>query len=300
MSKLSVGVIGLGSMGFGMATNSLKAGFSVKGFDISEKTCRAFETAGGTAAANLADVASDVDVLLVMVVNADQANAVLFGEGGAAEAARPGTVVMMCCTIAPKDMRQIAGDLSSYDLKVLDSPVSGGKVGADGGSLTIMAAGSREAFETARPVLDAIACELYEVGDTPGLGATYKIVHQLAAGVHLAVAAEVMAFGAHAGCDSDILFDILSHSAGQSWMMKDRVPHMLVGNYAPQSTVDIFVKDLGLVIDTGYATKTPLPLASAALQLFMAASSMGHGRVDDSAVVKVYEAMTGSTVRTGG
>ncbi len=297
MSSLKLGVVGLGSMGMGMARNALAAGIDTRGYDLSIAACETFAEAGGMAVGSVAEAASDVDVLIVMVVNAAQAREVMFGDNGAADGMRPGSVAMMCCTIAPKDARDIGKELLDRGLLVLDAPVSGGKVGADAGTLTVMASGPKEAFDIARPVLDAVSGRLYAVGDEPGLGATYKVVHQLAAGVHLAVAAEVMAFGAHAGCDPEIVADIVSRSAGNSWMFSDRAPRMLDDDFTPRSTVDIFVKDLGLVIETGYATRTPLPLAAAAHQLFLSASSMGHGRIDDSAVVKVYESVTGSPVK---
>lgn len=297
MGNTSIGFIGLGSMGLGMAKNAMKAGLTVKGFDVYEGARLAFEDAGGAAATSVQEAARDVDVLLLMVVNAQQARDALFGQHGAASAMAQGGVVMVCCTIAPRDAREIGERLATLGLLPLDAPVSGGKVGAEAGTLTIMASGPKAAFDKARPLIKAISGTLYEVGTSPGLGATYKVVHQLAAGVHLAAAAEVMALGAKAGCDSDTLFDIVSKSTGRSWMFMDRVPHMLDDDYAPRSMVDIFVKDLGLVIETGSDTKTPLPLAAAAHQLFLAASSMGHGQIDDSAVVKVYESATGAPVK---
>ncbi len=300
MSNLSLGVVGLGSMGLGMAKNALKAGLAVKGFDVFEGSRVAFREAGGEAVASAAEAAAGVDVLLLMVVNAEQVDQVLFGEGAAAAALPKGAAVMICCTAAPKAVREIAGRLEAQGLLVLDAPVSGGKVGAEAGSLTVMASGSEAAFAKTRPVLDAVAGEVRELGPEAGLGATYKVVHQLAAGVHVAVAAEVMALGANMGCDPGTLFDIVSTSAGRSWMFTDRVPHMLDDDYTPTSMVDIFVKDLGLVVGAGYDSKTPLPLASAALQLFLAASAMGHGKIDDSAVVKVYESATGTPVKRRG
>ncbi|WP_217591567.1 NAD-binding protein [Octadecabacter arcticus] len=128
------------------------------------------------------------------------------------------------------------------------------------------------------------------------MGATYKVVHQLAAGVHLVAAAELMALGSKAGCDPQKLFDIVSQSAGQSWMFNDRVPHILDDDYAPRSTVEIFVRDVGLVLQTGRENNMPLPLSAAAFQMLVGACGMGHGKLDDSAVVKAYEAMTGSNV----
>ena len=298
MDKLSVGVVGLGSMGLGMARSILKAGHSVKGYDMAGEARRAFGDSGGEVADSVPGAAEGVDVLLVMVVNAAQVREVLFDSGAAAAAA--GSVCMVCSTVAPSDIRSIGERLAGQGLLVLDAPVSGGAAAAEAGELTVMASGPPEAFGKARPVLDAVSGNLYEVGAEPGMGATYKIVHQLAAGVHIAVAAEVMALGAHAGCDTRLLFDILSKSAGGSWMMANRVPHMLDDDFEPRSAVDIFVKDLGLVLDTGRAVRIPLPLAAAAHQLFLGASAMGHGGIDDAAVVKVYESATGSPVGKGG
>lgn len=297
MNNVRLGFIGLGSMGLCMARNAVAAGIETRGFDIDPAALKAFGDAGGTPVGSVGEAAADVDVFAVMVVDANQLREVLFGEDGAVNSLRRGTVVLMCCTIAPKDAREVATELEARGLLVIDSPVSGGKAGAEAGTLTLMAAGPEKAFEIAAPVLDAVSGTVYRLGATPGLGATYKVVHQLAAGVHLAVAAEVMAFGAQAGCDPQTLMEVITQSAGSSWMFKDRVPHMLDDDYTPRSKIDIFVKDLGLVVDTGYVTKTPLPLASAALQLFLSASSLGHGHIDDAAVVKVYESVTGSPVK---
>lgn len=283
-------------MGLCMARNAVAAGINTKGFDIRPDAREGFNAAGGKAVDSIGEVATDVDVFAVMVVDAIQLREVLFGKGGAVDHLRSGSVVLLCCTIAPKDASEIAAELEEREFLVIDTPVSGGVVGADAGTLTLMASGVQAAFDIAAPVLEAISANVYRVGDKAGLGSTYKVVHQLAAGVHLAVAAEVMAFGAHAGCDPRLLMEIVSNAAGNSWMFSDRAPRMLENDFATRSSIDIFVKDLGLVVDTGYATKTPLPLAATALQIFLSASSMGHGEIDDSAVIKVYESVTGSPV----
>ena len=297
MRNTKVGFVGLGSMGFAMARNVLKAGLPVCGYDLADGARAALVQSGGSAAASPAEAAAEVDVLVVMVVDAAQAEQALFGENGAAAAARKDTVVMVCSTIAPKSARTIAARVAAAGLLPLDAPVSGGKAGAVAGTLTVMAAGSEAAFDKARPVLEAVSGRVFDLGREPGMGSTYKVVHQLAAGTNLAVAAEVMALGASAGCDTRKLFEIISISAGCSWMFTDRVPHMLDDDYAPRSMVDIFVKDLGLVVETGEETGTPLPLATAAVRQFVEASKMGHGKIDDSAVVKVYEAATGKPVK---
>lgn len=296
MSKHQVGLVGLGSMGMGMAKNILNAGFSLKGYDIFEPAKSALATAGGTATNSVAEAALDVDVFLLMVVNAAQAEDVIFGSGNAVTALKPGATVMLCSTVAPSDAKALGERVLAAGLEFLDAPVSGGKVGAETGTLTLMCSGSDASFEAADGVLKAISKVVHKLGTEPGLGATYKVVHQLAAGVHLVAAAELMALGAKAGCDSGKLFEIVSQSAGASWMMTDRVPHILDDDFAPRSMVDIFIKDLGLVLQTGKENTVPLPLSAAAHQMLLAASGMGHGKLDDSAVVKAYEAMTGVSV----
>lgn len=300
IEEFRAGIIGLGSMGLGMASNIVNAGLSTKGYDISVEARQAFKRLGGVAVDSASEAASSVDVLILMVVDANQADAVLFGDDPAAIAMSPGATVMLCSTVAPSEAKRLAAKVADAGLLFLDAPVSGGKTGADDGSLTIMGAGSAKAFEAAADVLDAISRKVYRLGSEPGMGATYKVVHQLAAGVHLVAAAELMALGARAGCDSKVLYDIVSTSAGQSWMFNDRVPHMLRDDYAPRSMVDIFIKDLGLVLQTGNELKAPLPLSAAAHQMLMAASGMGHGKLDDSAVVKSYETLTGTPVSCNG
>lgn len=292
-------IIGLGSMGMGMAQNVLAAGVALKGYDIHAAARDAFAARGGIACDTATEAAAGCGLLILMVVNAAQAADALFGAGDAAAALDPGATVMLCSTVAPAEAREIAARLAGHGLIMLDAPVSGGKVGADAGTLTVMASGPAAAFDTAQTVLTAISGTLHRLGDTPGLGATYKVVHQLAAGVHLVAAAELMALGAAAGCDPQRLYDIVSGSAGASWMFKDRVPHILEGDYNPRSMVDIFIKDLGLVLQTGRDCDAPLPLTAAAHQMMVAAAGLGHGKLDDAAVVKAYEALTGQPVRSG-
>lgn len=288
-------IIGLGAMGQGMARNIMGAGIALAGYDIAPAARAAFAAAGGQASDSAADAARGGDVLLVMVQNAAQARQVLL-EDGAAGALAAGAVVVLCSTVAPSDARALGAALQEQGLDLLDAPVSGGQKGADAGTLTIMASGSERAFGAAGPVLAAISKTVHRLGDAPGMGATYKVVHQLAAGVHIAAAAELMALGAKAGCDPEKLYEIVSTSAGQSWMFDDRAPRMMQADPPCTSSVDIFVKDVGLVLQTGRDAGVPLPLAAATHQLFLAAAAMGHGREDDSQVVRAYEVLTGKKI----
>ena len=287
-------IIGLGAMGMGMARNVLGAGIALRGFDLSDGARARFEALGGEAFGSAAVAAEGADLVLIMVVNAEQAEAVL--ASGVTEALVPGATVMLSSTVAPSSARHLAGIVEAAGHVMLDAPVSGGQVGAEAGTLTVMASGPEAAFARAEPVLQAVSRNVHRLGDAPGLGATYKVVHQLAASVHLVAAAEMLALGAKAGCDPKLLLEIVSSSAGQSWMMDDRAPRMMQAGPDVTSTVEIFIKDVGLVLETGRATNTPLPLTEAADRMLRAAAHLGHGRDDDSAVIRAYEAVTGQKV----
>jgi L-threonate 2-dehydrogenase len=294
-----VGFIGLGSMGMGMALNLIGKGFAVTGFDVRREAMDALAAEGGRAAASPAEAARDAALLIVMVVSAAQAETVLFGPSGAIETLPAGAVVVLSSTVPASFAAALAARLDATGHLMLDAPVSGGTAGAHSGKLTIMGSGPPAAFTKAERALEAMAAKVYRLGDRPGIGSTVKTVNQLLAGIHIAAAAEAMALGARAGADPRALFEVISNSAGASWMFVNRVPHMLDGDFAPKSAVDIFVKDLGLVLDTGRELRFPLPLAATAHQLFLMAAAAGHGREDDAAVVKVYETLAGISVSGG-
>ncbi|CAI5489120.1 unnamed protein product [Closterium sp. Naga37s-1] len=260
--------------------------------------CEKLKSAGGAAAASAADAAKGAVVLVLMVTTAKQAEGALFGDEGALQALPPGAVVILCSTVPPEFARSLGTKLSAQGKgwEMVDAPVSGGVARAVDGTLTIMAAATPAALAKARPVLEAMSAKLYIVGDTPGAGSAVKMVNQLLAGVHIAAAAEAMALGARAGLNARMVFDIISHAAGNSWMFENRVPHMLDNDYTPRSALNIFVKDLGIVLGEAQSLAFPLPLAAAAHQQFLAGAAAGLGREDDAAVVKVYERLAGVTV----
>jgi 3-hydroxyisobutyrate dehydrogenase len=292
----TVAVIGLGAMGLGMAHSMLRAGLPVRGCDVRPEAGEALAAAGGIPSASPAAAACGADVVVVMVVDAAQAEQVLLGPEGAAPVMAQDGVVILCSTVPAAAARALADKVAAAGRLFLDAPVSGGTVGAEGGALTIMASGAPKAFAKADVALAAMAKQVYRLGDAPGLGSTVKAVNQLLAGVHIAAAAEAMAFGVRAGAHPRTLFEVISNSAGNSWMWGNRVPHMLDGDYTPRSAVEIFVKDLGLVLDAGRSLRFPLPQAAAAHQLFLMAAAAGLGREDDAAVVKVFERLAGIEV----
>jgi L-threonate 2-dehydrogenase len=291
---MRIGFIGLGAMGAPMALNLVKAGHAVCGFDVRDAATQALAAAGGSAAPSAAEAARDADLLGLMVVSGEQAESVLF-DGGAAQALPRGAVVVAGCTQAPALARRTAERLAAMGLAMLDAPVSGGIKGATGGSLTIMVSGDAAVLARARPVLDAVGQKIFDVGREAGLGSTAKMINQLLCGVHIAAAAEAMHVAERAGVSLATMHEIISVSAGNSWMFGDRVPRMMQDEPPVTSAVDIFVKDLGIVLDQGKLMRQGLPLASAAMQMFLAASGLGHGRCDDSQVIRAYRALNGRT-----
>lgn len=289
----TIGFIGLGSMGLPMAFNLLKAGFGVRGFDLRTDAVGLLEDAGGTGAGTAVDAARGTDALVLMVVNAAQAETVLFTDGALDQLA-PGGIVALMATCPPGVVTDLAARVEATGRGFVDCPVSGGVVGAVGATLTIMAAARRSVFEAAKPILEAMGDKVYHVGEEPGQGATVKTVNQLLCGVHIAVVAEAFALAVRKGVDLGILLEIMSGSSASSWMLKDRGPRMLMADPEITSAVDIFVKDLGIVLEAGRDAKVALPLAAVAHQLFLATSGRGDGAADDSQVIRTYHVMNGT------
>ena len=296
--KQKAGVIGLGSMGLGVARTLLKKGFEVHAFDVRPEVSKAFAKEGGVAASSPAEIGRNVPVVIVLVVNADQTNDVLFGKDGAVSTLAKGSVVIASSTVAPEFAVDLGKRLDAKGLLLIDAPVSGGAARAAKGELSVMGSGAKAAFKKADAVLKAIAIKVYELGDAAGTGSKVKMINQLLAGVHIAAAAEAIALGIRTGADPKVIYEVISNSAGSSWMFQNRVPHILDGDYTPLSAVNIFVKDLGIVLDSAKKMTFPLPITAAAHQMFLAAAGAGLGYEDDISVVKVYQALSGIKLPT--
>jgi putative dehydrogenase len=265
-----------------------RAGYGVHVFDVCREVAEAFAAEGGVACDSPAEVAAACEVLISVVVNAAQTEELLFGEGGAAAAMKAGSVFVMCSTVDPGWSIALENRLAGKGILYLDAPISGGAAKAAKGEITMMTSGHPDAYTKVGSALEAMAAKVYRLGSAAGNGSKVKIINQLLAGVHIAVAAEAMALGLRQGVDPAALYDVITHSAGNSWMFENRMAHVLAADYTPLSAVDIFVKDLGLVLDAARANKFPLPLASTAHQMFLQAASSGFGREDDSAVIKIF------------
>ncbi len=288
-------VVGLGSMGYGMALSCVRAGHATYGFDVAPEPMQRLRDEGGKASA-LSDIAGTADAVMVVVLNAAQTQQVLFGVNGVVPQMRKGAVVVACATVPPDFARQMEAQCAEAGVHYLDAPISGGSIKAAAGQLSIMAAGTAAAFEAARPALDATAETVFDLGDSAGAGSAMKAVNQLLAGVHIAAMAEALTFGMTQGVTPDMFVQVISKCAGSSWMLENRAPHIVAGDYTPHSQVNIWPKDLGIVLDIAKASNFSAPITATALQQFIAAAGMGLGREDDAAVAKVYARNAGLTL----
>ena len=282
-----IGFIGLGAMGAPMARNLAAAGFEVTVFDVDKERTRATaEASGARAATSAADAAAGADALVVMVANGEQAHDVLLGDGGAGAALPPHADVILMSTIG----RQAVTALADAGLSLLDAPCSGGVARAEPGDLLVMAGGPSELFERLRPVLDAVAGTVVHCGERPGDGQAVKLVNQLLCGVHIAAAAEALAYAQALGLDPAQVHETIRHGAAASFMLDDRGARMLTREFEDvRSALDIFVKDMGLVVDAGADHGARTPLARAARELYDEGSAQGLGRQDDSGVIRLLE-----------
>jgi 3-hydroxyisobutyrate dehydrogenase len=281
-------------MGFGMATSLRRKGFDVTGYDVSADAVARFAAEGGSGTKTPAEAAKGAGIVVCVVLNAAQTETVMFGKDGVLETLAKDSVFVSSATMDPEVAKRLAKQLEATGRHYLDAPISGGAQRAAQGELTILASGSAAAFAKARPALDAMAAKLYELGDAAGQGAAFKMINQLLAGVHIAAASEAITFAARQGLDLQKVYDVITASAGNSWMFENRMPNVIAGDYKPRSAVEIFVKDLGIVQDMARNARFPAPLASAALQMFLMASASGMGRDDDASVARLYGRISGT------
>lgn len=283
----NIAVFGLGSMGYGMAQSCLRAGYDMHGFDVDASRVAAFCAEGGKSG-RVEDVAPQLDAVVLVVLNAAQVESVLFGEDGIAPLLRKGALVMACATVPPGFAKDMERRCNERGVHYLDAPISGGSIKAARGALAIMASGTKAAFAAAEPILNATAESVFRLGDAAGPGSAMKAVNQLLAGVHIATMAEAMTFGMTQGISPDKFVEVIPKCAGNSWMLENRAPHVVAGDYTPHSQVNIWPKDLGIVVETAKDAGFHAPITEVALAQYKSAVEMGLGREDDAAVTKVY------------
>ncbi|MFC1637220.1 NAD(P)-dependent oxidoreductase [Planctomycetota bacterium] len=292
-----VGIVGLGDMGSGMAKNILKNGFSLTGFDLSEARMTELEEAGGTPAAHCRDVAENSDTIFVMVLNGNQVKQVVLGEGGLLEAAKPGTTIIISATIKPTEIRELVVPVTEKGINLLDTPVSGGKPGAENGTLTVMASGKIDVLEDNRKVLEAISKVIFHVGEEIGQGQTVKASLQAMIGTVFSAIFESMVLGAKAGVKGETLYKVFSASGINCGLYENCSKLILDRKFKNTgSQIATMYKDLGISVDLARETGVPLFATAAALQLFQAGISKFPDE-DNWTCVKVLEDIAGTEVK---
>jgi L-threonate 2-dehydrogenase len=295
MKSNKIAVIGLGAIGYGVAATLARKGFSVVGADTNPSAVARFagEFGDAGAAGSSRGAASGADAVVLVVVNAAQCEAVLFGEAGALAATAADALIISCVTMDPAQARSIGERIEAQGRAFVDAPTSGGPARAAEGALTLLASGREDAMKRAEPIFEAVAAKVYRLGAEAGAGSAFKMINQLLAGVHIAAACEAVAFASKLGLDLKKVYEVITASAGNSWMFENRVPHILDNDYAPKSAVNIFTKDLGIVSDMARAASFPTPLAASALQMFLMTAASGMARDDDASVARLYAKIAG-------
>ena len=278
-------VVGLGSMGFGIAQSLIRAGYSVYGQDKNLKQQKRLIEEGGY---DKNIPFNDLQAVIIVVLNEKQTREIIFGQNGISEKLKKNSLIMVCTTVAPDFAKEMASSCNDKGLLYLDAPISGGSKKSAEGKLSYMISGSQKAFEVAKPILDCTSETVFEFGEHVGSGSAMKAVNQMLAGVHIAAMAEAITFGITQGIDPKRFLEVISKCAGTSWMLENRTPHIIDNDYSPKSSINIWPKDLGIVLDIAKNSNFPAPLTAAALQQFISAAGSGLGQEDDAAVAKIY------------
>lgn len=287
----AVGLIGVGAMGGAMARCLLGKGHRVVVRDIVPEREQALAALGAVVAESPADLVRRASVVFTIVVDAAQTDAVLFGHDGVVAAAAPGSVVVMCSTVAPGYAASLPARLVPHGIGFVDAPISGGPQRAADGTMSMMAAGASQTMTQVLPILEALAGRLFRMGERPGDGSAMKIVNNMLAGINLAAAAEAMALAEQLGMDKQLVYDVVCASSGGSWIFADRMPRVIADDYTPKAATKILTKDVGLALDAAAAAGVPAALAKAAHDVYKGAVALGFGDVDDAAVMEYYRAL---------
>jgi 3-hydroxyisobutyrate dehydrogenase len=290
-----VGFIGLGIMGKPMCHNLLKAGFDVTFYARRESIVHEMKKAGAAYATSAKAVAEVCDVIVTIVTADAQVREVILSDDGILAGASAGKLIVDMSTISPMTIREVAEQAQKKEVRVMDAPVSGGDTGAIAGTLTIIAGGEKGDFDRCSGLFKAMGKEenIFHVGPV-GVGQTVKIVNQLIGGINMAAIAEGLTLGVKAGADPEVMRQVISVSSGNSGLFQARVAEFLMkGQFAPGFMLDLMKKDVGIALEMGKTMDVPVPLGAAAYQLYAAASSLGAGALDFSAVCRTIETLTG-------
>lgn len=284
--RFPVAVIGVGNMGAGMAHRLLALGWPVRVADLDEAKVQFLVHFGALAGGNHAQAAIVSVVTIVCVVNAEQTEAVLFGPHGIAPALSPGQVVMLCPTLAPQEVENFARRLAQLGVHTVDAPMSGGPVRAREGSMSLMVACANDVFERHRALFEALSSKVHRISERVGDGARTKLVNNLAAGINLVGAAEVMVMAQKMGLDLAATLAVIEQSSGQSWIGSDRMRRAIAGDFEPRAHMTLLQKDTRLAIQAAQAAGFEGPLGARVRDVFDGAARAGLAHEDDAALFK--------------
>ena len=287
---MKIGFIGLGIMGKPMAKNLLKAGYALKVYDLNQAAVEEVKAAGATACISVAEASAGVAILITMLPNSPHVEAVLLGEGGVAEHAAPGTLIVDMSSIAPDASKAFAAALKQKGLRLIDAPVSGGEPKAIEGTLAIMVGGAQKDFDEAKPLFDVMGASALLVGDI-GSGNTCKLTNQMIVALNIAALAEGLFLAEKAGADPEKVFHAIQGGLAASTVMNAKAPMMLEGNYKPGFKIDLHIKDLNNALITAQSAEMPVPLTAQVMQMMQAVKLDGGGQLDHSGLAKFYEKM---------
>ena len=283
-----IAIVGVGNMGGGMAARLLGLGWKLRVRDLVPERVDVPVRDGAVAARSPAEAAAGAQALIVCVVDAQQAQDVLFGPDGAAAAMQPGRAVLLCPTISPQDVEALAAGLARHGLAAIDAPMSGGPARARDGSMSLMVACEDAVFEAHRPLLEALSSRLFRVGVRPGDGARTKLVNNLLAAINLAGAAEALALAQRLGLDPARTLDVIEQSSGQSWIGSDRMRRAIAGDFEPRAHVTLLQKDTRLALQAASAAGFAGLLGPVAHEAFNRAADAGWAQLDDAALIKLF------------
>lgn len=289
MNTPVVGIIGIGAMGMGIASNLHGRGFAVCANDVRAEPVAQAQALGIVTCASSADIGREADIALVVVVNAQQIEDVLFGAGGLVQPDTRTRTVLLCSTIAPEDSMRLAQRLAGHGIATIDAPISGGPNRAEQGTMSMMIAGDPAVITSCDALLQAMAAKRFFLGETIGDAAKAKLVNNLLAGINLVAGAEALALGMKMGLAPHQLFDIITASSGNSWVFQDRMARALADDFAPRAYAHILTKDMTLATAMAAAAGYPTPLGDAALERFRETLRRGWSELDDAAVLKTYQ-----------
>jgi len=293
-----IGFIGLGIMGKPMARNLCKAGYAPTVYNRSRPAMEELKREGATLGSSAKDVAAASEVVITMLPNSPDVEAVVLGANGVLEGAQPGTTVIDMSTISPLASQTIYEEAKKKKVNTLDAPVSGGEKGAIEGTLSIMVGGDREVFEAVLPILQAMGKTITYMG-AAGAGGFTKLANQVIVALNLTAIGEALTLGGKAGLDPERLIQALGGGMAGSRCLEMKGPQIIKGNFQPGFTIDLHHKDLGLIMEAARALQVPLPTTAVVQELFSALRVKGRGAWDHSAVITILEELAGVQVRTG-